>query len=162
VALFFGGWTTGIAPLENALMATPAVFENGVMTTAPSFYWFGTAIHLLAFCAKVFGLVFIMMWIRWTLPRFRVDQMMTLCWKKLIPIGLFCVVAVSVWLLARMWLFRTYGENNVETIIFWSRFVFAFAIIGGIVWFFAKPLSAEQKSQRELLSKAKLNPGTAV
>jgi NADH-quinone oxidoreductase subunit H len=38
--------------------------------------------------AKVFILVFVMIWFRWTFPRFREDQLQTLAWKWLIPIAL--------------------------------------------------------------------------
>jgi NADH-quinone oxidoreductase subunit H len=38
------------------------------------------------------------MWIRWTWPRFRVDQMMDLCWKKLVPISFFCLTGVCLWM----------------------------------------------------------------
>ncbi len=42
----------------------------------------------LWFCAKVSFLLFVFIWVRWTLPRFRYDQLMDLSWKRLIPIGL--------------------------------------------------------------------------
>ena len=45
---------------------------------------------------KGFGLVVVQMWLRWTLPRLRVDQLMTVCWKYVIPISFFLLVAVAV------------------------------------------------------------------
>jgi NADH-quinone oxidoreductase subunit H len=38
-----------------------------------------------------------MMWVRWTLPRLRVDQVMTTCWKYCVPIGCICFVAIAGW-----------------------------------------------------------------
>ena len=66
VVLFFGGWL-------------------GPWLPAP--VWF---------TLKTLGVVTLMMWIRWTVPRLRIDQMMGLCWKLLVPISLvlFCIAAV--------------------------------------------------------------------
>ncbi len=47
------------------------------------------------FLCKSYAIVFVIIWLRWTLPRFRVDQMMSLCWKVLIPVSMVLVVAVA-------------------------------------------------------------------
>ena len=75
--VFFGGW---LSPF-------------GITESLP---WMG----LFWFLAKTFVLVFLMMWFRWTFPRLRVDQLLTLEWKYLLPMNLANIVlmAVIVWL----------------------------------------------------------------
>ncbi len=53
------------------------------------------------FLAKTFFLVLVIMWLRWTLPRLRVDQLMYVCWKVLIPISFVLLIGLGV----QMWLF---------------------------------------------------------
>jgi NADH-quinone oxidoreductase subunit H len=49
-----------------------------------------------AYFAKIFIVIFIFMWIRWTLPRFRYDQLMHLGWKKMIPLALINLLITAV------------------------------------------------------------------
>ncbi len=55
-----------------------------------------TVLGVLAFFLKIFGFIFFFMWIRWTLPRFRYDQLMNLGWKMLIPLAIANIVLTGV------------------------------------------------------------------
>jgi NADH-quinone oxidoreductase subunit H len=45
---------------------------------------------------KAFGLVWILMWIKWTFPRLRIDQILSLEWKYLMPLSLFNLLLMTV------------------------------------------------------------------
>jgi len=75
--LFLGGWW---AP-HPALQQDP---------------FFGIGLGPVWLLGKAWFLMFVMMWLRWTLPRLRVDQLMYVAWKVLLPIGLFMVVLVGI------------------------------------------------------------------
>lgn len=51
------------------------------------------------FFAKAIPLCLITIWVRWTLPRLRIDQMMAMCWKYFIPISFACLVLTAAWML---------------------------------------------------------------
>lgn len=55
----------------------------------------GPAMGFLWFIGKAIFFVFVQIWIRWTLPRLRVDQLMHICWKVMIPFGMATVLAVG-------------------------------------------------------------------
>ena len=58
----------------------------------------GQALQLGAFFAKTLLLYYVVIWIRWTFPRLRVDHVMTICWKYLTPIAIFNLVGMAVWM----------------------------------------------------------------
>ena len=60
----------------------------------------GQFLQVGAFFTKTLLLYYVVIWIRWTLPRLRVDQLMTICWKYLTPIALFNLVGTAVWIWA--------------------------------------------------------------
>ena len=63
--------------------------------------WLYSLISFSVMMAKVSFLLFVFIWIRWTIPRFRYDQLMNLGWRKLIPLALFNMVlsaAILLWL----------------------------------------------------------------
>ena len=63
------------------------------------------------FIAKAAILYYIVIWIRWTLPRLRVDHLMSLCWKYLTPIAFFNLIGSAVWV-------YFFGNRSLWTIIF--------------------------------------------
>ncbi|MEI8111229.1 MAG: NADH-quinone oxidoreductase subunit NuoH [Chitinophagia bacterium] len=77
--LYLGGWM----PLH---IANWTAF-NSIMDYIPSSVWF---------MGKTFALILLIMWFRWTFPRLRVDQLLTLEWKYLLPIGLFNLLLVTL------------------------------------------------------------------
>ena len=72
ITLFLGGWHSPIRALE----------------VIPSYVWF---------FAKLSTLLFVYIWIRATLPRTRVDQVMNFAWKFMLPMAFTCVIAAAVW-----------------------------------------------------------------
>jgi NADH-quinone oxidoreductase subunit H len=71
--LFLGGWTS-VIPIGPQLVPGPVLFF-----------------------LKALVIIFVQMWLRWSLPRLRVDQLMYLSWKVLLPISLVLVMGVG-WL----------------------------------------------------------------
>jgi NADH-quinone oxidoreductase subunit H len=83
--IFFGGWM----PLHIGHWQS----FNHVMDYIPSSVWF---------LGKTIGLIFLIMWFRWTFPRLRIDQLLNLEWKYLLPISMFnlllmTMVAITGW-----------------------------------------------------------------
>jgi len=141
VTIFFGGWSTGIGVLERAMIDGQPTYDSVGQVTAVHFHWWGSLIHLLAFLVKTYLVVLIMIWVRWAVPRFRPDQMMALCWKRLMPIGMVAFLGASAWLLIRGGLTGGSAEKSLQisqaTGVL-SLFVFL-AVLGGIWIWWKKP-----------------------
>jgi NADH-quinone oxidoreductase subunit H len=80
--MFLGGWTS---PMGD-LMPTP---QNIVAHALFPILWFAI---------KVFGFLFLYVWVRGTLPRFRYDQLMNFGWRYLMPLAILNIIATSLWL----------------------------------------------------------------
>ena len=102
VVLFLGGWWSGIYWVDEIGMGTDtwlASWLDGVLGPTLTAV-LGVLIKVKVFLTKAFILVFIQMWVRWTLPRVRLDQMMYVCWKVLLPASLVCLIGSCLWELA--------------------------------------------------------------
>jgi NADH-quinone oxidoreductase subunit H len=75
VTLFLGGWTL------------PGLHLGG---------WLGLAVSVGVFLTKVGFFLWLFVWVRWSLPRFRYDQLMELGWKGLLPLATLNIVWVGV------------------------------------------------------------------
>ena len=81
--LFLGGYQSPIG--ENWIITLPV--------------WLETIVHVGILLAKFTAVLVLMVWIRWTLPRFRVDQVMRLCWLTLVPLCLACLFGLALTML---------------------------------------------------------------
>ena len=96
---FLGGWSfPGLTPL------VASVFGRGS--------WVFDAVAVGVFSAKALFLVFVMMWLRWTLPRIRIDQVMTLGYKYLTPLALVSLLGAAGWELYVVPLFAGGGRGG--------------------------------------------------
>jgi NADH-quinone oxidoreductase subunit H len=77
--LFLGGWMPFHIGSWNAF--------NHIMDFIPSTIWF---------FGKTFALIFLIMWFRWTFPRLRIDQLLNLEWKYLLPISMFNLILMTL------------------------------------------------------------------
>jgi NADH-quinone oxidoreductase subunit H len=80
-ALFLGGW--------QIPFVSPAAQEASLALQI---------IGAVIFLTKAWILVFVVVWIRWTLPRVRIDQMMNMCWKYFVPFSFLAFILTALWL----------------------------------------------------------------
>jgi NADH-quinone oxidoreductase subunit H len=84
VALFFGGWhfpgLSGPDPVHPETTASMGLI----------------LLRCMIFFVKIMAVIFVFMWVRWSLPRFRFDQLMMLAWRALIPLSLLILMATAV------------------------------------------------------------------
>jgi len=94
-AAFLGGWSIPFLDTQTLISGIGGTFGTGFATGL------ALVLQLLAFLAKVIVMIWLQMTIRWSLPRFRYDQVMDLCWKILLPLSLanvFVTGAVILWM----------------------------------------------------------------
>jgi len=89
VILFFGSW---YSPMPNIGSLELANWTNGAKGT-----WTATAFGIFWLMGKAVFFVAVQMWVRWTFPRLRINQLMTLCWKYLTPFVLLLLLLIALW-----------------------------------------------------------------
>jgi NADH-quinone oxidoreductase subunit H len=90
--LFLGGWDIP-GGFDNMRMVSASVVEG-----ANPAVW-KTLLTLGAFALKTFAFIFLFMWVRWTVPRFRYDQVMHLGWKIMLPTALAYIMVTGTTIL---------------------------------------------------------------
>jgi NADH-quinone oxidoreductase subunit H len=92
--IFLGGWAVPLLSTDTIINGISPVMGTGFATGLC------ILIHFATFMLKVIFMIWVQMLIRWSLPRFRYDQVMSLCWKILLPLSIaniFVTGAVLLW-----------------------------------------------------------------
>lgn len=93
--LFFGGWN-GPIPITD-MLASGLTASGSTFGTHPVFVYVANLLGMANFLFKATLGVTFMMWLRWTLPRLRIDQVMEMCLKYCLPISCFTLIGVTFW-----------------------------------------------------------------
>ena len=92
IVFYFGGFA--IPWISNETVASWFAGQSLTISSVLT-----SVVFLASFLFKMTLLLWIFIWVRWTLPRFRYDQLMNLGWKTMLPWALFNTIATAVWLL---------------------------------------------------------------
>jgi NADH-quinone oxidoreductase subunit H len=123
--MFLGGWSLGL-PWELT-----DVFQ-GLLGEVPG-WWVGNLLNAGVFIAKGWFMVFVMMWVRWTLPRLRIDQVMMTCLKYILPLSCMLLLGVTLW-------YRILPEP----VVVYFRFAMMLVCVALVFWLIAKWISFTQ------------------
>jgi NADH-quinone oxidoreductase subunit H len=110
--------------------------------------WMTAILRILVLQGKIFAVILFFMWVRWSWPRFRFDQLMNLAWKIMLPLGLVNVVAVAI-----LYEARQYSDPNQSSLswtlatiaVSWAVFVVAWTATA-----FVNPLVTDNRPRRDL------------
>ncbi|MFQ3651426.1 MAG: NADH-quinone oxidoreductase subunit NuoH [Gemmataceae bacterium] len=125
VILFLGGWHLGLPVWSLGGAAS----DLAQVVSWPHPVWsVGNFLNAIVFIIKCYFLVFVQMWIRWSLPRLRIDQVMMTCLKYLLPIACFLLLGISLWEVFVRPLVGPYFKWSLATLVVGS-FALAFLSI---------------------------------
>jgi NADH-quinone oxidoreductase subunit H len=88
--IFLGGWAVPYLDQATIIGAIRPIFGEGFATGVCML------VHFATFMAKLFFMIWFQMLLRWTLPRFRYDQVMDLCWKIILPLSIANIFVTGV------------------------------------------------------------------
>ena len=91
--LFLGGWAIPYLSQATIIGAVGSVFGVGFATGLCML------LHFVTFLVKVIIMIWLQMALRWTLPRFRYDQVMDLCWKIILPLSIANIFVTGLFML---------------------------------------------------------------
>ena len=95
--LFLGGWDVPYLYRDGFELSLPFLQASYFV---PLQHWLVIVIQVLFFLFKIIVLIWFQLMIRWSLPRFRYDQLMSLCWKGLLPISLLNILVMGAFMLS--------------------------------------------------------------
>ena len=113
--LFFGGWDIPFTSWDNNAHSLVA-----------------SLVTMAFFFVKILFFIFLFMWVRWTLPRFRYDQLMALGWKVLLPLSLVYIVAMAGTILGLSYGGYVRGSWQFGAALFVLNIVFVLVVFFGI------------------------------
>ena len=156
--IFLGGWDIPFVVRDGLHIAV----GDSVLYSQPMSHVFIVIIGVLAFVAKTVGLCVLQLAIRWTLPRFRYDQLMKLGWRKLLPASLVNILITGVIVLAldgagigTQGVLRFLGDA--------TDVIVAASMFGLLIWFvlfLVKPVKKKQYSEWSAAEYAQATGGT--
>jgi NADH-quinone oxidoreductase subunit H len=133
VILFLGGWHFPLLTGE---------------ANAASIGWLTAALRIVVLLGKVFLVIVFFMWVRWSWPRFRFDQLMNLAWKVMLPLGLVNLVTVAILEEIRHvngLRASTFGWTVGLAAVAWAVFALAWVVTA-----IFNPLVADNRPRRDL------------
>jgi NADH-quinone oxidoreductase subunit H len=95
--IFLGAWDVPFLHRDGFEFTLPFVASG---FSVPLVHWLVVAIQFLVFLFKIIVLIWFQLMIRWSLPRFRYDQLMSLCWKGLLPVSLLNILVIGAFILS--------------------------------------------------------------